>query len=244
MSSVSRTSVPTSAHPLTRLPFIISAGEYAVISSDSSLLRQFPYLADPSSHVIIRQSGISLNNSGERIILQDLTGRTIDSVFYLPAWHNAGIDDHSGRSLERINPNLSGNDPRNWSTCANPLGGTPGRRNSLYTTPSAAGAAISFSPNPFSPDGDGFEDVTIMRYQLPVSASVLRVRIYDSMGRLIRMLADGEPGASRGELIWDGFDNDRRRVSMGIYVVLLEARSADGQRIFSSKGVVVVAARM
>ncbi|HYQ86780.1 MAG TPA: lamin tail domain-containing protein [Bacteroidota bacterium] len=154
LSSVPRTSARTNAHPLTRFPLIIGAGEFAVIGSDSSLLKQFPYLVDPSSHVIVRQSGFSLNNSGERVILQDLTGRTIDSVFYLPAWHNAEIDDHSGRSLERINPNISGNDARNWSTSANPLGGTPGRRNSLYTAPAGAGAAISFSPNPFSPDGD------------------------------------------------------------------------------------------
>jgi len=83
-----------------------------------------------------------------------------------------------------------------------------------------------------------------MSYQLPVTASVIRVRIYDSMGRLMRTLADGEPSASKGELIWDGFDDDRRRVAMGIYIILLEAHSADGQRIFSSKSVVVVAAKM
>jgi hypothetical protein len=244
LSSVPRTTAGTNAHPITRLPLIIEAGEYAVIGSDSSLMKQFPYLSDPSSHVILKQGGFSLNNSGEKVILRDLTGRTIDSVFYLPAWHNAEIDIHSGRSLEKINPNLPGNVPRNWSTSADPRGGTPGRRNSLYTAPGGVSAAVSFSPNPFSPDGDGFEDVTIMSYQLPVPAAVIRVRIYDSMGRLIRMLADGEPSASRGELIWDGFDNDRRRAPMGIYVILLEARSADGQRSFSWKAVVVVAAKM
>ena len=51
-------------------------------------------------------------------------------------------------------------------------------------------------------------------------------------------------GSGIADLQPDGFDNDRRRVAMGIYVVLLEARSADGQSIFSSRAAAVVAARM
>lgn len=83
-----------------------------------------------------------------------------------------------------------------------------------------------------------------MSYRIPAQAAVIRIRVYDSQGRLMRTLADGEPSGSHGELIWDGFDDSRRRVRMGIYVVLLEARDANSGNIQTLKSTVVVAARL
>ncbi|MBI4548620.1 MAG: lamin tail domain-containing protein [Ignavibacteriae bacterium] len=230
---------------ISQLSLVIGPEEFVVIATDSSLYQSFPTLHDSSFHVaIMSRSNLSLNNNGDDIVLTDLTGKTIDSVHYFPNWHNAEVEDVRGRALERINPNLSSNDRRNWSTCADPLGGTPGKQNSLYTVTVPSEATISFSPNPFSPDGDGFEDVTILSYSLPTTTALIRVRIYDAKGRLIRTLADGEPAGSRGELIWDGFTDKREISSMGIYVVLLEALDANGGGVQTVKGVVVVAAKM
>ncbi|HEY6191150.1 MAG TPA: lamin tail domain-containing protein [Bacteroidota bacterium] len=233
-----------SAHVIARSAFVIGPGEYAVIGSDSSLFSRFPYLASEFSHVAIKPGAFSLNNSGDEVRVTDATGTTIDSVHYLPGWQNPNLDDPGGRSLERINPGLAGNDPRNWSTSASPLGGTPGRTNTLFTPAPAPGGSISFSPNPFSPDGDGFEDATIMSYSIPARSAVIRARVFDSRGRLIRILADGEPSGPKGELIWDGFDDDRRKAGIGIYVVFLEARDSDGRTLDAVKGVVVVAAKL
>jgi hypothetical protein len=222
----------------------VESGAYVVIAADSTVFAQFPYLYDSPHNVIVKHNLIGLNNSGDDIILYDPSGRTIDSLHYLPAWHNADVDDVTGRSLERINPNLSGTDQRNWSTCADLAGGTPGKANSLYTTAKPSSASISFAPNPFSPDADGFEDVTIMSYNLPSSTAIIRVRIYDSIGRLVRMLADGELAGSHGEIVWDGYDDRRQRVRMGIYIVLLEGLDRDGGDVQWTKAVVVVAVRM
>jgi hypothetical protein len=234
----------TGGHVIARSPLVAQPGDYIVIGSDSSIFLRFSYLNQPSYRVLVRSGAFSLNNSGDDVIVADETGSMIDSVHYLPGWHNPEVDDPGGRSLERINPDVPGNDSRNWSTSAAPSGGTPGRRNSLFTPRPASTASISFAPNPFSPDGDGFEDVTIISYAIQARSAVIRARVYDSRGRLMRVLADGEPAGSRGELIWDGFDDERRRVRMGIYVVLLEARAADGGNLESIKGVVVVASRL
>ncbi len=244
VSDVSGPAARTSAHLIARAAFVIASGEYIVITTDSSIFTRFSYLTQPSYHVRIRPGAFSLNNAGDDVIVSDFTGSTIDSVRYSPDWQNQEIDDPSGRSLERINPSLPGNDRRNWSTCADPLGGTPGRRNSLYTRPAPSSALVSFSPNPFSPDGDGYEDMTMLTYRIPAASAVIRVRIYDSRGRLVRTLADGDPSASRGELIWDGSDDNRRRVRMGIYIVLLEARGASGETIQATKCTVVVAVKL
>ncbi len=238
------TSTTSKTHVIRNSSLVIRAGEYVVVTSDSSIYTSYPYLTDSAYHVIIKHNLVSLNNDGDNIILSDLTRTTIDSIHYLPSWHNADVEQVSGKSLERINPHLPSNDKRNWSTCANPRGGTPGKQNSLYTITVPSSASLSFSPNPFSPDGDGFEDVTIMSYELPSTTGLIRARIYDASGRLVRTLADGEPSGSHGELIWNGYNDRNERIRMGIYVVLLEALDGNGGEVQTVKGVVVVAAKM
>jgi hypothetical protein len=60
----------------------------------------------------------------------------------------------------------------------------------------------------------------------------------------MRTLADGQPSGSHGDLIWDGFDDNRRRARMGIYIVLLEAQDANGGGALTLKSTVVVAVKL
>ncbi len=232
---------------LTQQQESIQPGEYVVVASDSSILLRFNLPTDSTSGVhlfIMNESSLSLNNQGDDVVLVELAGGVIDSLRYAPDWHNPQLSDATGRSLERINPEFSSTDRRNWSTSAGSPGGTPGGQNSIYAASVPASALLSFSPNPFSPDGDGFEDFTIVSYEVPATAALLRVRIYDATGRLIRTLASGEPTGARGNLIWDGMNDNRDKVRMGIYIVLLEALDANGGTVHSTKGVVVVAVKL
>jgi hypothetical protein len=225
----------------------IQAGGYAVLSSDSTILSQFPSLQnlqEGSTVIILNRTGLSLNNEGDDVIISDLVGTVIDSVHYFPSWHNPDMTDVTGISLERINPNLSSNDRRNWSSCVEKVGGTPGLQNSVYTTAIAPRTTLSVSPNPFSPDGDGFEDFTVISYRLSSRIARVNVRIFDSLGRLVRTLANYDPSASTGQIIWDGLDDDKRRLRMGIYVVLLEAIDSAGGTIGSARAAAVVAGRL
>lgn len=133
----------------------VQPGELFVIASDSSILARFPHLRGFPRLRIVNQSSLSLNNDGDAVVLRDASGSTIDSMEYAPSWHNPSITDKSGRSLERIHPSLPSNDRRSWSTCVVPAGGTPGLPNSVMVQALPAQASVSFSPNPFSPDGDG-----------------------------------------------------------------------------------------
>ena len=229
-------------------PFVIKSGEYAIIAADSSIFNLFKNIIqdDSTIHIIIlsRSGGFSFNNDGDIIVLKDLVGQTIDSVAYLPSWHHPNVVDTRGRSLERINPNIDSNDPRNWSTCTNILGGTPGKANSIVTTSIKSNSMISISPNPFSPDGDGFEDFCIIRYNLPAMASTLNLRIYDIKGRLVRTLADGELAGTQGEIVWDGIDDNKQRARIGVYVIFLEATDRSSGKVMTAKAVAVVATKL
>jgi len=226
----------------------VLSGGFAVVAAESTVCNIFPNLGsshpDISLSILNRSGGFSFNNDGDAIVLKDLTGQTIDSVAYLPSWHNPDVVDTRGRSLERINPNIDTNDPRNWSTCTNAVGGTPGKINSVMTVSAVSNSAISISPNPFSPDGDGFEDYCIIHYNLPMIASMLNVRIYDIKGRCIRTLANCEFVGAKGEIIWDGFDESRQRARIGVYVVYLEATDRSSGRVERAKAVAVVATKL
>ncbi|MBI2620426.1 MAG: lamin tail domain-containing protein [Ignavibacteriales bacterium] len=223
----------------------ILPGEFVVIAAESTIFSLFPSLLHSVNVIILnRAGGFSLGNNGDDIVLKDLLGTIIDSVRYEPSWHHPDVADVRGRSLERIHPDLETNDRRNWSTSAERIGGSPGRRNSIFTERTFSVAALSFSPNPFSPDGDGHEDFCLIRYVLPHETFITRLRIFDVQGRLIRTLADGEPAGSQGEIIWDGFDSEKRRARIGPYIVLLEATDRGGHAVLSARGVVVVATRL
>jgi len=224
----------------------IEPGSYFVLASDSSIFALFPSLqqGDPRMIRLAGSSSLSLNNEGDDVVVKDLTGSTIDSVAYLPAWHNPGVTDKAGRALEKIHPLLDGTISRNWSTCASQIGGTPGRQNSIASTSIPSQSQLSFAPNPFSPDDDGHEDHVLIHYEVPIEVSMIRIRIYDVRGRLIRTLVNNEPSGARGDVVWNGRDDDNQKARVGIYVVLLEAISEIGGIVETAKGAVVLAARL
>jgi hypothetical protein len=229
---------------ITRKPCVVLPGELAVVASDSTILSLFSYLREPGTPIFVVQRNMSLNNDGDDLVLRDASGRVIDSVAYSPAWHNPGVADLTGRSLERIQPLAGSNDARNWSTCAYPVGGTPGRQNSIYTAAVVTSARLAIAPNPFSPDGDGREDFSLIQYEVPLQVSMVSVRIFDVKGRLVRRLVNNEPSGAEGSALWDGRDDERRKARIGPYIVLLEALDDRGGVLLTAKGVVVLGARL
>jgi flagellar hook assembly protein FlgD len=178
------------------------------------------------------------------IILKDIFGNVIDSVNYLDDWHNQNINITRNKSLERLNPNFESNDPANWSTSVSGIGATPGDQNSIYTEGALSEAKISVSPNPFSPDNDGFEDFTIINYNLSQSVAQMRVKVYDNKGRLRRTLLNNQPSGASGSIIFDGLDDNGNPLRIGIYILFIEALNSSSGVIDQMKEVVVVARKL
>ena len=178
----------------------------------------------PTESFAAIEAKMSLTNSGGAITLLD----PYDNAQTF-TWDR---DCGDGMSLERVSA-----DQNLWLCCVDAQKSTPGRKNSVSTTYSE-GIQLSIEPNPFSPDGDGFQDQAVFRYTLPMESN-LTIRIYDVKGRLITMLLDDEPRVS-GETVWDGKDDENRTVRIGIYVVLAEAT---GDSYTQKKVTVVVAKR-
>lgn len=228
------------------LPLVLLPGEAAVASEDSTIFRLYAELRGPLARRVIVPGKWTchLNNGGDEIVLADETGSTVDSVAYSPAWHNPGLPDHIGRSLERIRSRGHSNDPLNWTTCVRVSGGTPAQANSVSITPGASEGTLVCTPNPFSPDGDGVDDVTVIHYRLPQGIYVIVTTVYDALGRLIRRLSSGSPAYASGDFLWDGRDERGVKARIGIYIVLIEAIDQTHRVSVCAKGVVVLAGRL
>jgi hypothetical protein len=222
---------------------LVRGGEFAVISSDSTIL-QFSIPSFVPVLILNKLAGLGFGNEGDDLVLEDRARVTIDSVRYSPSWHQPALSVTRGRSLERINPEFDSNDPHNWSTSASKSGGSPGMRNTIYTSRISVAGSLTFSPNPFSPDGDGYEDFCLLSYSLPRTTALIRITIFDLRGRVIRTLANSDLSGDHGEILWDGRDDERRRVRVGPHIVLLEAVDGQGGSVATLKGVVVVATRL
>ena len=215
---------------------LVRPKSFVILSEDSTILEHFDLANSP---LITISSWQSLNNSDDNIFLFDQNRNIIDKVNYFDFWGG-----NKGISLERINPDLASNDSSNWSSCVDFDGATPGKQNSIFVDVVPAEAELSISPNPFSPDADGRDDVTIISYLLPFNLSQIHIKIYDVRGRLVRFLVNNQPSGVSNSIIWDGRDNDGNTCRMGIYIVYLEAIHYQKGVVRSLKKSVVLATKL
>jgi hypothetical protein len=216
----------------------IEAGGFIILAADSTI-----HYENVPPFVPIQVWGhapITLNNTGDSLVLYDANGASADRVDYRPSWGNGT----AGFSLERVSTSSPSNDPLNWASSLDSTGATPGRVNSRTFPSSGTGNdLLTLEPNPFSPDGDGHEDLLFIRYRLDYADSRLDLRIYDVRGREVRRLANNSAAAFTGELLWDGRDGGGRDLPTGLYIVYLEALGKGGTRMQSAKRAVALARR-
>lgn len=229
---------------LSETGFIIPPGEFFLLAADSIVLQKYPELNSIPNLSFANESSLGFTNTGELIQLKNIFGAAIDSIIYSDKWHNKNIVNTNNRSIERINPNIDGNLSSNWSTSVAVSGATPGKQNSIFTTNSNTSVNISVSPNPFSPDNDGFEDFTIINYNLSQAISQTRIKIFDSKGRLVRTLLNNQASAQTGSVVFNGLDDGGNPLRIGIYIVYLEAMNDASSVVDKLKTVVVVARKL
>ena len=70
-------------------------------------------------------------------------------------------------------------------------------------------------PNPFNP-------LTEIRFSIGPEDAIVRLRIFDIGGRLVRTLHDGVYPAGHGKITWNGRNNQGGEVPSGMYFTSLE----------------------
>ena len=79
------------------------------------------------------------------------------------------------------------------------------------------------SPNPFTPNGDGVNEVVNISYKLLrlTSAVPVSLAIYDLSGRRVRRVYEGEDPVGEYSHVWDGRDDSNGLVPSGLYLYRL-----------------------
>jgi hypothetical protein len=147
---------------------------------------------------------------GSWVLLSD--NFTLDPQFVEPG--NCGLlPDWPGFNLDCGSPCLA---------AASPCGETIGAGEEVCVVaviesggPEGVHRLLPSSPNPFSSS-------TQIRYELARPGHV-SLRVYDLRGRAVRELFSGSREAGPGVVVWDGFDDQGRRLASGIYFIRLRA---------------------
>lgn len=213
----------------------LKPGEYMVLGRDSAIAGQYPLAPE---QLRVRSGFPTLNNDFDDLRLLGPTFITYDRVNYSRDWYGRAVEP--GTSLEKLNPAFNGQIKQNWAASAASVGSTPGKENSLLITTLPLHGQLKITPNPFSPDGDGREDFAAIHFQLPGETAFINLRIFDTRGRLIRRLADGDPAGNRGQFVWDGKDDQERIARIGAYICLLEGLNTERRVQTELKKVIIL----
>ena len=217
----------------------IHSGQYKVFAADSGLSARYGI---PDSLIYILPGLPYFNKSQDIVYLLNPALGWVEQLPYEQSW----LEGESRRnpSLERINPALDSRLARNWGPCTAAANATPGESNSVFTEIKNSTLKLKVSPNPFSPDGDGFEDRTIISIESPASSARARVEIYDVLGRKVRTLLDNRYIGSQFNVAWDGRFANGRKVRMGIYIIYAQILNDRDGLIKEFKETVVVAGKL
>lgn len=157
------------------------------------------------------------------------------------------IKNPKGVSLERINPDLLSQSPSSWHSAASEVRyGTPGYKNSQFrdlSTTAVPEKWVWVEPEAFSPDNDGVDDVSFIRYKTDAVGYTANVIVFNSVGMKIKQLASNVLLTSDGILTWDGKTDRGLNVNPGIYVLYFEMINAENGVKKIEKLPLVVSAR-
>jgi len=198
-------------------PVVLHPGQFKVLTK-SSAIRSWYTIAD--SLLIILPHLPTLNNDADVLYLLTPAGGWLEQAPYTKDWLEG--EEWRYPSLERINVALDSRLAENWGPCVSGQGATPGRTNSIFAPMGKHQVSLHISPNPFSPDGDGREDHTVIELKQDLNAARARVEIYTVSGRKVRTLLNDRFTGATLSVVWDGRDDQRQALRMGIYIVFIQ----------------------
>jgi hypothetical protein len=210
-------------------PLLIFPGDYLAITTDKTTLSRAYNIKNEFSVIEIPSLPSMPEDKGTVIIL-NAEGLVIDELSYNKDWHFALLKDDEGVSLERLDYNHTTQSKNNWASAASTTGfGTPGYQNSQFRLPAELQGELTVSPAIFSPDNDGFDDYAIIEYKTSQPAQMANITIFNSNGKIVRHLGNNELIGNSARIAWDGLDEKKQNLPIGIYIIHTEVFSLDGR---------------
>lgn len=216
--------------PLSNQPVYIFPGDYVVVTENADNLA-LNYLVKKPEKVIVIPTMPSYPNQAGTVVLLNEQGSIVDEVAYTAKWHFPLLDNDEGVALERIAPEQPSQSAANWHSAASAAGfGTPTYQNSQYRLVATGKAGITITPGVFSPDGDGFNDVVAISYNLPQPGFIANITIFDASGRPVKNLVRNGTTSTTGYWNWTGLDDKNNALPIGTYIIISEFFNLQGKK--------------
>jgi|GEM_PF-626944 len=102
-------------------------------------------------------------------------------------------------------------------------------------------ALLSVEPKVFVPNRQSYTDTEgfVIEFNVPTNSAVV-LRLYDIDGRMVRTLVDEQQYAGPGQIIWNGRDELREVVPIGVYICYLEATDRTKGKTTTDQAPIVV----
>ena len=169
----------------------------------------------------IHEDGLGFDVKLPRKLDADDSGLLLEIVFTAPVLREVGTV-FAGRVYDSLSPHevrqrvIPGDAAEEIES--EQLSVTTSLRQSMVFNP-------QLSPNPFTPNGDGINDVAIVSYKLlrVTSPVPVAVEIFDVSGRLIKQVYSGYDPPGGYAHIWNGTDRSNSLVPPGVYLCRIVA---------------------
>lgn len=236
LANVSNDSV-ANRRAITSGSYVLAPGQYVVLTTNpENIKNNYPAAREET---FLRMASLpSYPDAAGTVVVLQPDARIADRFDYTERMHFSLIDDRNGISLERIR--LEGpTTPANFHSAATSIGATPGYLNSQSQPGIAAQRMFTIEPKVFSPDGDGYEDFTMINYSTEQTGFVANITVFDAQGREVRKLVRNELLASNGFFQWDGTRQDGTKAAIGYYLLYIELFDLDGQKSVHKERIVI-----
>ncbi len=232
------------AYTISKNGDLILPKQYKVLSKNSEIIKEQYIIKDENAFIDMKQM-LSLATEKGNITLLDTAGTVIDELNYTSKMHFKLLNNTKGVSLERINSQLPTNDHNNWHSATENVGwATPGYVNSAnQNNNSNTNDEIAISPEVFSPDSDGYNDLLNIEYNFEESGYVANITIINQNGVKVKELTSNELLSKSGTITWDGVTDENTKADIGIYVIYIEVFNTNGD-VKKYKKTCVVSAKL
>jgi len=225
---------------LTGEQLLFFPGNYFVFTQDSETLKlAFSNLDE--THVFEPESWMTLPNDGGILRLISFDDNILDEAIFNTDMHFELLTETSGISLERISNEKPGNEFGSWHSASEESGyGTPTLINSQNLNISESVNTFIIEPLELSPDNDGFNDFLTISYHFDEPGFLVTSVIFDLNGIEVKELVNNVLCSTDGSFEWDGLGESGKRLTMGYYILYIEAIHPEGKIIREKKSVLIL----
>ncbi len=211
-------------YPLSSITSSLEPRDYVLLTKKIEGVSGFYLIASPGALRELKLPVLA-NTSATLVLFRTGDEAVIDEVRYTAQWHAPSVRNEKGVALERIHPDRDTQDEANWTSASAPAGyGTPGYRNSQYSTPDE-GEVTGIEPPVYS---EATKEYAIP-YRLDEAGYTCRAWIFDTSGRRICEVVNQDLLGTEGELTWNGRAANGSKVRTGVYIFYAELAHPRGQ---------------